>query len=59
MNLETQPCLTEDIGIQVHACALCKFAFGPRCTDSFRPDDDWSIQSKHWQVIFQTEVGNR
>ena len=22
------------------------------------PDDDWSIQLKHWRVIFQAQVGN-
>ena len=26
---------------------------------TFHPDDDWSIQSKHQQVIFQAQVGNR
>ena len=25
----------------------------------FRRHDNWSIQSKHWQIIFQTQVGNR
>ena len=25
----------------------------------FRPDDDWSIQSKRRQVIFRAIVGNR
>ena len=25
----------------------------------FHPDDDWSIQSKGWQVIFRAQVGNR
>ena len=25
----------------------------------FCPEDDWSIQSKHRQVIFRTQVGNR
>ena len=25
----------------------------------FHPDDDWSIQSKCWQVTFRTQVGNR
>ena len=26
---------------------------------TFCPDDNWSIQSKRWQVIFQAIVGNR
>ena len=30
-----------------------------RLSVNFRPDDDWSIQSKRRQVIFRTQVGNR
>ena len=26
---------------------------------TFAPDDDWSIQSKHQQVIFQAQVGHQ
>ena len=25
----------------------------------FRPDDNWNIQLKRWQVIFRAQIGNR
>ena len=42
------------------ACAYCLLAdISTECSSRHQGDDDWSIQSKRRQVIFQAIVGNR
>ena len=42
------------------ASALVKRNVSTECSSRHQGEsDDWSIQSKRWQVIFQAQVGNR
>ena len=41
--------------VRLHVCT-CIRLFAPL---HFHADDNWSIQSKRWQVIFRAQVGNR
>ena len=46
------PLTSNDVSSVVHGYKCSHFFH-------FRPDDDWSIQSKRRQVIFRAQVGNK
>ena len=51
-----RPLTSDDVYSQKCMAINSNVLFAPL---HFRPDDDWSIQSKRRQVIFRSIVGNR